>query len=230
MAAEQTISWRYERKFLLQDLSLPQAQSILRLHPALFSPLYHPRWVNNIYFDDRDMGSFRDNVDGTAQRTKVRIRWYGELFGAIDAPTLELKIKQGLLGRKESLRLAPFRFDRGFERRTLTQLLASAPDVPDPMKAALRDGLPVLVNRYRRSYLRSADGRFRVTLDGSQRFLPIRVLGNTFLPRWTNDGDVILELKYDEAHDDDAAKIVNRFPFRLTKSSKYVSGLLATRG
>ncbi|MFT7452391.1 MAG: hypothetical protein ACI9VN_003123 [Patescibacteria group bacterium] len=36
---------------------------------------------------------------------------------------------------------------------------------------------------------------------------------------------MIVELKYDIVDDEDAQYISNLFPFRLTKSSKYVSGV-----
>ena len=35
----------------------------------------------------------------------------------------------------------------------------------------------------------------------------------------------ILELKYGHAKDDEASEITKHFPFRLTKSSKYVLGI-----
>ncbi len=37
--------------------------------------------------------------------------------------------------------------------------------------------------------------------------------------------NIILELKYNQDMDNGANYIVNCFPFRLTKSSKYVSGI-----
>ena len=40
-----------------------------------------------------------------------------------------------------------------------------------------------------------------------------------------NNSDIILELKYDQIHDDNVELITNNLPFRLTKSSKYVSGI-----
>ena len=36
---------------------------------------------------------------------------------------------------------------------------------------------------------------------------------------------VILELKYQEEYDEEANSIINQFPFRLSKSSKYVNGI-----
>ena len=217
--------WRYERKFLLEDLSLHQVLSILRLHPALFRPLHPPRWVDNVYLDDRDLGSLRANVHGIATRAKLRIRWYGRQQGRIEDARLEKKIKRGLVGTKHVHPLPPFDFDPGFGRRTLEALLDRTPDLPPAMRRGLQEGLPVLANRYLRRYFLSADGRFRITVDTQCEFLPLRCRGNTFLAPRRQAGGVILELKYGRYDDDRASGITAHFPFRMTKSSKYVAGL-----
>jgi hypothetical protein len=36
---------------------------------------------------------------------------------------------------------------------------------------------------------------------------------------------VIIELKYGLGHEDEASRIATRFPFRVTRSSKYVIGV-----
>ena len=100
--------FRYERKFLVTDLSLQQLELLIRFNPALFSVMYPPRSVNSIYFDHPDLRFYQENVAGLMNRTKVRIRWYGDTFGPIQRPVLEKKIKRGLLGYKESYPLAPF--------------------------------------------------------------------------------------------------------------------------
>ena len=98
--------YRYERKFLIRDLSVQEIETIIKLHPNFFSEIYYQRNVNNIYFDSLELESYQDNVTGSAQRVKTRIRWYGELFGLIEKPVLELKIKSGFLGRKESFHIS----------------------------------------------------------------------------------------------------------------------------
>jgi len=222
--------WRYERKFLVEDLSAAQVSSFVRLHPALFTTLYPPRWINNVYLDDRDFGSLLDNLSGADARTKLRIRWYGELFGPVARPVLEKKIKLGLMGTKESCPLAPFVLDAAFGRQTLEDVLRRSPGAGNDLRRALRARLPVLINRYHRRYYRSASGHLRLTLDTRLEFRDVRSLGNTFLRGAIDRRGVVLELKYGQEHDDEAREVAARFPVRLTKSSKYVSGLGATRG
>ena len=49
---------RCERKFLISDLSTQEIEEVILLHPALFSPIYHNRFVNNIYFDNLNFLSY----------------------------------------------------------------------------------------------------------------------------------------------------------------------------
>jgi hypothetical protein len=173
------------------------------------------------------MDSFHDNVAGATFRSKVRIRWYGDLRGLIEKPVIEFKKKAGLLGSKESYPLASFSVGDDFSRGTVHELLRTSL-LPDFLKPRLACAEPSLVNRYRRKYFRSADGRYRITLDDMQQFFAVSSLPGLRIFR-TNDTDVILELKYAQEDEDDASRITNRFPFRLTKSSKYVRGIETTQ-
>lgn len=217
--------YRYERKFFISGLTHAEVESIVRYHPAMFSEIYHQRYVNNIYFDTATFSCFLDNVIGSTNRAKFRIRWYGDIFTFIKDPILELKIKNGLLGRKKRYPLVPFSLDSSFDSRVIGRIIADS-DLPDLVQDALKSSNPVLLNRYSRRYFSSADGRYRITIDTDQEFYWIGRRNNSFLNKVKNDIDVILELKYDEDADDTASYIANHFPFRLTKSSKYVSGTL----
>ena len=101
-----TSDYRYERKFFIAELSKYEVKSIVKMHPVIFSELYHKRFVNNIYFDSFNFKNFLDNIEGVTDRIKIRIRWYGILFGYVENPILEIKIKKGLLGKKISVLLS----------------------------------------------------------------------------------------------------------------------------
>ena len=102
---------RYERKFFIEDLSSHEVECILKTQSFFFSDIFKPRYINNIYFDSLSMQSYYENVFGDANRWKARIRWYGDLCGHIAKPTLEFKIKKGLVGFKDSFSLNAFDFD-----------------------------------------------------------------------------------------------------------------------
>jgi len=89
----------------------------------------------------------------------------------------------------------------------------------------LRALRPVLLNQYKRKYFQSADKNYRITVDTDLRFYRIGNYSNPFLHQVTDNGHIILELKYNKEMDDNVGLITNAFPFRLTKSSKYVSAI-----
>jgi SPX domain protein involved in polyphosphate accumulation len=216
---------RCERKFLISDLSTQEIEEIILLHPALFSPVHHQRFVNNIYFDDLEFLSFYENQNGTTPRKKVRIRWYGNIADQIKEPILEVKKKSGIVGTKEYHSYPGFALENFFSRtQTLNPANKSITDKGFVRELVLLE--PTLINRYCRKYFLSADGNFRITLDSNINFFPVRPFLPVFFANDSFEPYCVLELKYGHAKDDKASEITKHFPFRLTKSSKYVSGIL----
>lgn len=216
--------YRYERKFFTSELSHHELESIVRLHPAAFSEIYSQRSVNNIYFDTVSMSSYRDSLNGVSQRLKIRVRWYGEQFGLIKEPVLELKIKQGFLGGKLRFPLAAFQLDTNYSLQ-LQQKVFVESDIPELLKGHLKSVKLVLLNHYQRKYFQSRDGKFRITIDFDMQSYRIDPVLNYFAEIFNHGPDNVMELKYSDKDDDEAGYITNIFPSRMTKSSKYVIGL-----
>ena len=216
--------YRFERKFFVADLTKREILDLIRLHPALFTEIYHERLVNNIYFDTRDFESYFAAMDGLAHRVKRRIRWYGDLLGRIDKPVLELKIKNGFVNRKEDHQLTPFALDEDYSFNTTVEIFKKS-ELPAKLKEEMIGLQPSLVNRYRRRYFMSANRQYRVTVDADLEYYRVKRHDNTFLDRWIDRDNVIVELKYANAEDRNADLISRRFPFRVTKSSKYCMGI-----
>ena len=209
---------------MLSGITKSEVESIIKLHPAMFFEIFHRRSVNNIYFDSHGLNNYFDNINGDLHRRKTRIRWYGELFSEIVEPVLELKIKNGLLGKKLHYPLPPFKLDNHFNMRDIFYIVQKA-KIPELIKTEIKLSQPVLLNRYSRKYFQSADKRYRITIDTDQIFYRISAQNNFFLNNQKDVESVILELKYDVDADNDASYITEHFPFRLTKSSKYISDL-----
>lgn len=217
--------WRFERKFFITSLSRYDIENIIKFHPALFVEAYASRNINNIYLDTYSHTNFFKNVDGQSQRLKIRVRWYGDMFGEIEAPVLELKIKNGQLGRKVSFKLKDFEFNKKFSNLVLKQVFSES-DIPDDVKELLKDFNATLVNRYKRKYYQTVDKKFRLTSDSNMEY--IKLLSNhraSFGQKVKDRMNGILELKYSKENDMAANAISNQFPFRMTKSSKYVTGI-----
>ena len=120
--------------------------------------------------------------------------------------------------------LAPFTLKRGISQTQIEEILSESV-LPDEMRAILETLSPTLLNRYHRKYFHSANRKFRITLDHQLSFTRISRYQNYFLRRIINKDKIVLELKYDVAHDEEAGWISNNFPFRLSKNSKYVNGV-----
>jgi len=220
----QISDFRYERKSFVSSLSRHEIEALVKGHPAMFIEAYSPRYVNNIYFDTPNMDHYFANVDGVSNRLKVRIRWYGNLFGTVEKPVLELKIKKGMLGGKLEYPLTSFTLNHELSRTDIRESLESS-SLPENLNEYLKSLNFALLNRYYRKYFVSADKKFRITLDYDLEYYRINPNINYFFNKRVDDENTVFELKYNENEDNVAENIMNLFPLRVTKNSKYVSGI-----
>lgn len=216
--------YRYERKFHALHVTRAQVELAVKLHPAHFRRAYPPRYVNNIYYDTATLSDFRVHVNGAAQRSKLRLRWYGPSRGVVENSVLELKAKSGQVGNKPAYALPGFSHDGRCDAKTLCAAARHC-NVAAEIVERLARSEASLHNRYHRCYYESADHQFRITIDSDQTFQqpPRRFLG--YKRRLEVPQLVIIELKYAAALDNRADRIAGAFPFRLSKISKYVYGI-----
>ncbi|SDR75185.1 VTC domain-containing protein [Formosa sp. Hel1_31_208] len=218
-------NYRFERKFTVpKDFKLDHIERFVKNNSFLFREVFHERQVNNIYFDTAAYNDYFDNVLGVSDRKKIRIRWYGNTFGEIKKPVLEVKIKKGLVGDKWSYKLNPFVLDNQFTNRTI-QAVFKQSNLPLPILESTKMVSPTLLNSYSRKYYLSADNRFRITIDFNLLYHKIDKQFNNFNFVPKDDDNKIIELKYALKDDNDANKVSAQFPFRLNKNSKYVNGV-----
>jgi hypothetical protein len=219
---------RRERKFPLAPFSTAEALALLRLHPACFRRAFPERTVNSLYLDGFGRACALEALEGVSRRRKLRIRWYGELFGPVERPRLELKLKRGYLGSKLVRPLAPFVVGPAFATAQ-AQALFDRADLGPALRLAVKGSRLSAVVSFRRAYFVSADGRFRATLDHELRAAPLDGRFGVFPPPLAGPSPLI-ELKYDAAHEEDAAALCAWFPSRATANSKYLVALGFSRG
>lgn len=218
-------TYRYERKLVAEKTSRKVCELVVKQNQAFFSETFPARKVNNIYFDTPGMDCYFANLFGIGNRVKVRIRWYGEIFGKIESPVLEFKIKRGFTGTKKSFKLPSFTIDPiYFEGKSWTDYFAQA-NLPEEKLAKLTGLQPVLLNSYDRSYFESRNRRFRITVDDQMEYYNLRSSWNHFLHLHKEHLKSVIELKYDEIWEQEAENITNQFPFRVDKNSKYIAGI-----
>lgn len=204
---------RYERKYAIKNIDAALVHQVIRLHPGGFRKKHPDRWINNIYFDSPQIDSFYANTAGVSERKKFRLRWYGKNLETLENPIFEIKIKQNQLGKKVR---------KPWPSMAYTEVTSFKNNFfQDSILGKMMQ--PALMNSYRRSYYGLISGKFRLTIDCNLSFGPVHPEMPQLLYR--NLPLVIIELKYDEASDDEVDAIMQYLPFRQTKSSKYALGI-----
>tara|TARA_R110000751_G_scaffold30849_2_gene78616 strand:- start:68 stop:796 length:729 start_codon:yes stop_codon:yes gene_type:complete len=220
-------SLRFERKFIFEGMLLEDIlANVVLCNPFCFKEIFHRRTVNNIYFDDQNMSFYRQNVAGDANREKYRLRWYGDDFTQVSNPTFEIKKKYGETGDKYSYKLKGASFDLKKTKALGAQEIIEAQLLAEEnltLYNNLRQLEPALYNTYERRYFLSHCERFRITLDNNMGFYNTKA--DAFLNTSVKADDIVLELKYERAHDDESRDLTQYFPVRLSKNSKYVRGI-----
>ncbi len=219
-----TTELRYERKFTIANSNKATVLAHIKKHPAFFREIYHPRQITNIYLDTSQYQFYNDNEVGIANRKKVRVRWYGNVFGRVQNPKLEYKLKVGLAGNKRIYPLPDFEVEKGFTGQKLQTFFDRA-NLPAEVHSELRQLRPTLLNTYQRSYYQSADKQFRLTLDEDLTYYQINFGSNQFLREAKERLGLVVELKYAPEQEKLASRVATELPYRLDKKSKYVTGI-----
>ena len=161
---ENDLEYRYERKFLIKNISYNEVIHIIKKNNAIFKELFTPRNINNIYFDDDKLSRFHDNVDGIAERQKVRLRWYGAHLGLVKSPVIEIKNRKNSVGTKLHYQMLPFKMDQNINSNYIKNVISQS-DISTMIKIKMSLLSPKIFNGYNRRYFISKDKKFRVTLD-----------------------------------------------------------------
>ncbi len=214
---------RHEIKFVTRANERAAILQWVRNHWAGFGEPYPDRVVNNVYFDSFELAAFHENLSGTSRRSKVRWRWYGDTR-VPERGTLEVKRRRGGLGWKLS-----FPTGGGDLSHASWQQLRRRIRGHLDCKARIwfdANPLPILINRYRRRYFASGDGRVRLTMDWDQKVYDQKLRSRPNLRRTANLPDtLVVELKFPVREYANASAIIQGLPLRLSRNSKYVIGV-----
>ena len=207
---------RYEKKYRITECSAQEVLQVLWHHPMSFRKAYPDRRINSLYFDSPDLQSLQENQAGISQRRKYRIRWYGEELYQVKKPKLEIKIRNNQFGRKELIDLPDFDLR---DPRVLEGL--SREHVPEDLR-------PSVLTRYKRAYFQSQSARLRATVDTEVCYYGFKEFH--LLPMPHRDEAIILEMKCAKEDAKLLKEANQQVPFRITKNSKYVNGVMAVNG
>lgn len=215
---------RQEIKFVATESDTHRLRHWLRLHAADFHIPYPDRWVNNVYFDTHDCSAYSDNISGASYRTKLRYRWYGQSDYPQDG-NLEIKFKRNYFGWKRRFLCPKSPWVDGLYWRDIRRNLGEMLGVEAKIWLEARPN-PTILNRYYREYFVTRDTKIRVTIDSRQRVYDQRykpypnIIHETNIPK-----TMVFEIKFNRADRNLASRLIQGLPIRVSRNSKYVSGL-----
>jgi SPX domain protein involved in polyphosphate accumulation len=218
---------RHEVKMVLEEGDLHDARTRIATAPQGLRRQHPSRDIWSIYFDTEGLDTYWSNLGGSSQRHKIRLRWYAS---ADPGATVRFEVKRKV----------------AFYGWKLVEEVP-APDLTQPWPAVvvrlarslapesavwLREhGRPVLANRYRREYYASFDGRVRVTLDSGNTVYDQMLAARPNLTRSAPpSGLAVLEGKAAWSDRDLLELVLQRFPYRVSRNSKYLNGVDAIHG
>jgi hypothetical protein len=179
-----------------------------------FKKAFEDRDISSIYYDDHNLNSVRDNIDGIEKRVKFRLRFYN---GNLNKVYKEVKIKSGFIGYKivDEIDSSKFKSISSIVKNKSHFFQEYTPSI-------LR---PRCIVSYSRSYFYGTNG-IRLTVDS--KIKSSRILNSSKFASKYHQYDVI-EFKYDIDKDSYFREVIfpkfQKFNVRMTKSSKYVRGI-----
>jgi hypothetical protein len=215
---------RHEVKFAAYAHSYANVRHWLRMHSVGFVTPYPARRVNNAYFDTYDYRAYAENLAGVSERSKVRLRWYGDVV-APSTGVLEVKQKRNHFGWKLRYPIAEAPWGASATWQQIR--LSMRQQLPLDGRVWLdHNPMPVLINRYSREYFVTADGRVRATIDREQSVYDqrYRAAPNLSRPGIMQD-TLVLEIKFSRADRQFAVGLLADVPIRVGRHSKFMNGL-----
>jgi len=220
---------RYEIKFVCYDIYYYEIFNWIKLHKSLWEKEYDSRLVNNVYFDTHDFDSYKDNIYGESQRTKVRYRWYGN-FKNSSLGSLELKHKRNIFGWKERFSIKDFYFPSDLNWNQIVSLFYKNISIEGQIWLN-KYSVPTIINQYLRRYFITRDKKIRLTLDTNYSIYDQRYSNKPNLEKvFLKQPILILEIKFDRGIVKNAMHMFKDIPIRASKNSKYIYSIRSVVG
>ena len=223
---------RFEDKYIVFPGT--SVEQLFEFNRYGFKEVFQERQVNSIYFDDRVFSCFNENLEGNPNRTKIRLRWYGDApLSSTLKKTLEVKWKKSGVGGKDNFTITNT-FD---EQDSVTYVLKELRTLSHKSKSAslgraLRMMLlerEIIKISYVRKYFFSESLQCRATVDNHLSAYPMceefRALNRRVSPTFR-----VVELKYDVSESFEARQYSNSLEIPRRSCSKYSWGVSQFNG
>ena len=218
-----TNSLRYEIKFILNEMNYSVFTQWIT-HFTNCTRKYSDRKINNLYFDDSDFNSVKDNLIGLPVRSKIRLRWYGDETNLFHSPILEEKFRKGRLGGKQhlpmhSLNGQMYNLHLNNINRKIQKYCNNSGNLISENYYS-----PSLYVNYVRQYYQDQNN-FRITVDSEINFsIPLlsKKVQDLELLQFRNR---VLEIKFNADQKYYASNLLKNLNLIPTRNSKYLLGL-----
>jgi len=219
---------RYELKIPLEGVPVYDIRKWVNLHPCGFRKTFPSRKVNNLYFDSIDYSNFQAHLAGYYERSKVRLRWYGEET-KFSISNLEIKSKFGNLGNKNTFLISEDLDLNVHSHQEIIQKIKGKS--PDNMTILLSNCQPVIINYYQRDYFESVISDIRLTIDYDHFTFDQRssIKPNLSFSEPFHNSPII-EIKAPKDKYKILSEVLSLFPANTYRFSKYMDGMLTILG
>tara|TARA_B100001996_G_scaffold379750_1_gene366008 strand:+ start:1476 stop:2162 length:687 start_codon:yes stop_codon:yes gene_type:complete len=206
--------FRFERKWLFTTSYLDLLSKSFKSN-FNFKIQYPKRFVNSLYFDDHNFSSVKQNLDGVTNKSKIRLRWYGNNNLLISKAKLEVKIKKNFLNHKVIYIMDDLN-NKNLKKTNDVKLITKK--VNEIVKKKML--IPTATTHYERIYLISLNKKVRATIDYNLKGTNFNQFNyNPVLKKFNRS---ILELKYGKNYDEYVRNNCKSISSRYSKNSKYV--------
>ncbi len=220
---------RIELKFVTKDIFYHQIKNWVHLHKSCFKKVHHPRFVNNVYFDNNNLETFTDNIFGNTFRSKLRFRWYGDLSENKDG-NFEIKYKKNIYGWKEKFKIKNL---SNIYKTNWNKIVYQIKEhLPSSKRIYFEKFcIPSILNRYYREYYISHDGNFRITIDKNIDIFDQRSKSRPNIKtKVLRDNNLIVEIKFDRNLTSSLQGLLDYMPIRNSRNSKYINSIRQVSG
>lgn len=213
---------RYEVKFQLDERLYSHLQSWI-YSKSPFVRSFPTRLVNSLYFDDVNYSAVKDNLSGIAQRSKFRLRWYGDTlkYGNL---IFEQKLRNGRVGKKNQINLP---------KELVNISVAHIHHISKAVNSLYQHSEnqftfdyihPTLLVSYFREYFVENDG-VRITIDQNLQFAAPLLEKTISQHTKLKVKNKILEVKFNPNCKEKAQFYVSQLGLTPIRNSKYLTGL-----
>ena len=190
-----------------------------------FKEIHKERIVNSIYFDDYKFSKLIETVDGEKNRSKLRLRWYGEINDIRIKANLEEKIKVNTKNYKIHHQIILNNIKDKIEVTKIRKEIINQLNRDELTSFKIKNTFPSsFVSYKRRYYLKNG---LRITVDKDL------VFKNFFRDKYLSKKEnfepkkfFIVEFKFDDDKYNIVRNISSQLLNRFTKFSKYEYSLI----